>query len=113
MHDGLEMTPDGHYKIIYGRRWRATDPMIPAEVKKELLHYHAVGRSGTGAAKRKGKTEADDAVKLARKRTGIAKHGLGERGQPPWWDDTDEGRRKRWEDALDQLRRLDDIAVPS
>lgn len=82
--------------------------MIPDEQLKELKHFLAVGRSGTRVAKGKGKAETDDAVKMARQRTGLAKLGLGERGQPAWWDDTEQGRQKRWEEALDQLKKLED-----
>lgn len=82
--------------------------MIPEDVRKELLHFHALGRSGTRVAKGKGKQESDNDVKLASKRTGLAKLGLGERGKPTWWEDTDDNRRKRWKDALEQLRKLDD-----
>ena len=44
---------------------------------------------------------------LARRRTALAKLGLGERGMPEWWNDTPEGRRKRWEGALAELRLMD------
>lgn len=106
--DFPERTADGRYIIVNNRRWRATDPLIPADELEELKHFLAVGRSGTRVAKGRGKAESDDAVALSRKRTGLAKLGLGERGQPAWWEDSDEGRRKRWEDSLDQLRKLED-----
>ncbi|KAK4196356.1 hypothetical protein QBC40DRAFT_309960 [Triangularia verruculosa] len=48
-------TDDGHYIIVNGRKWRATDP-------------------------------------ITRK--------------PEWWNDTAEGRKKRWEGALTKLRQL-------
>ena len=100
-------TEDGHYIIVNNRKWRATDPLIPAEELEQLKHYLAIGRSGTRSAKGKGKQESDEAVKLARKKTGLAKLGLGERGKPEWWEDSEEGRRKRWTDALTELRELE------
>ena len=30
------VTEDGHYFVINGRRWRATDPAIPEERRAEL-----------------------------------------------------------------------------
>lgn len=105
--DGPEKTPDGHYIIVNGRRWRATDPLIPEIVLQELKHYLSKGRTGVRNMKGRGKTEADEDIKLSRTRTGLAKLGLGERGQPEWWCDTEEGRKKRWENVLAQLRLLD------
>lgn len=59
-----ELTDDGRYVVINGRRWRAT------------------GTAGEAAA-----------------RAGVqaAKVALGERGSPPWWEQTDEERRARWQ----------------
>lgn len=102
----VSRTSDGRFIIVNNRRWRATDPLIPDAELAQLKHHLAKGRSGTRVAKGKGKEEADAAVKLARQRTGIAKHGLGERGKPEWWNDSEEGRRKRWEDALKELEEL-------
>jgi hypothetical protein len=98
----IDRTSDGHYIIVNGRKWRATDPSIPEEELHELKHFLALGRSGS--RKSSGKTEED--VKPARQYTGLAKLGLGERGQPVWWEDSNEGRRKRWTEALEQLRAL-------
>ena len=104
-------TSDGHFIVVNNRKWRATDPLIPEAELAQLKHHLAKGRSGTRVAKDKGKEEADAAVKCARRRTGIAKHGLGERGKPEWWNDSEEGRRTRWEDALKELEELaeDDV----
>jgi len=101
-------TEDGHYIIVNHRRWRATDPAIPGDELAELKHYLALGRSGVRAAKSKGAREGDAAVQLARRRTGLAKLGLGERGQPEWWNDSQDNRRKRWESALEELKKLDE-----
>jgi len=102
----LEKKSDGHYIIVNGRRWRATDPLIPDAVLAELKHYLAKGRSGVRAKGGIGR-EDDEHVKLARARTGLAKLGLGERGKPEWWNTTDEDRKARWERALHELRQLD------
>lgn len=104
-----EKTPDGHYIIVHGRKWRATDPLIPTEALSELKHYLGRGRSGV-RPKKTGADEASDAIKLARQRTGLAKLGLGERGKPEWWNNTEAGRKKRWEDALRELKALDEPA---
>ncbi len=61
----VEHTDDGRYIVVNGRRWRATDPLIPDERRV---------RDGVQAAK-------------------VA---LGERGTP-WWEQTEDERRGRWE----------------
>ncbi|CAD6571662.1 MAG: hypothetical protein CYPHOPRED_004533 [Cyphobasidiales sp. Tagirdzhanova-0007] len=104
---GPEKTADGRHIIVNNRKWRATDPLIPEEALGELKHYLARGRAGVRGMKQKGKTEADDDIRLARMRTGLAKLGLGERGEIEWWEDTEEGRRVRWEKALTDLKMLD------
>ncbi len=35
-----------------------------------------------------------------------AKVALGERGSPPWWEETDEQRRTRWQAQVSEPRRL-------
>ena len=77
-----EKTADGHYVIIDGRKWRATDPSIPEERRKELVGELMSARRAVGAAKRAKDSEAEAA---ARKRVHEAKVALGERGKP-WWE---------------------------
>jgi hypothetical protein len=77
-----ERTPDGHYVIIEGRRWRATDPSIPEERRQELVRDLMKARRDVGAAKRAGDPEAEAE---ARSRVHAAKVALGERG-PKWWE---------------------------
>ena len=77
-----ERTPDGHYVIIDGRRWRATDPSIPEERRQELVNELMSARRAVGAAKRAGDEQAERA---ARDRVHAAKVALGERG-PKWWE---------------------------
>jgi len=84
-------TDDGHYVIINGRRWRATDPAIPearrAELTRILMAWRREVRRVKGTA---GESAARAGVQSA-------KVALGERGSPPWWDQTDDERRKRWQ----------------
>ncbi len=80
-----EKTPDGRYVIIDGRRWRATDPSLPEERRKELVAELMSARRAVGAAKRE---EDPEAEKAARARVHAAKVALGERGEP-WWERND------------------------
>lgn len=48
-----------------------------------------------------------NALIAARKRVGLAKTGLGERG-PYWWDRPEAERLAQAEDAIRQLDQLDD-----
>ena len=89
----MERTPDGHFVVIDGRRWRATDPTIPEDVAAELRRELMAGRRGVAAALRTGDVEAE---RIARARVHAAKTALGERGTP-WWEQTDAERRARWE----------------
>lgn len=88
-----ELTEDGRYRLINGRRWRASDPQIPeglrAELVKELM-----------AARRLVKTRGDE----VRFRVQDAKVALGERGEP-WWEPTDDGRRVRLTAVIRALLR--------
>ena len=90
-------TEDGHFIVIDGRRWRATDPAIPDEVAAELRKALMSARRDVGTAKRRGEDE-----KPARARVQIAKVALGERGTP-WWEQTLDERRERWEQGLREL----------
>jgi hypothetical protein len=96
-----ERTDDGRWIVVDGRRWRAEDPELPADVRAELLHHLGRGRAAVKAAR--GDPEA---VRAARHRVGLAKHGLGERGQA-WWEQDPEARARRWQAALDALAALD------
>ncbi len=95
----VERTADGRWLVVDGRRWRAADPELPDDVRRELLHHLGVARSAVGAAVRAGD---GDAERAARARVRIAKTGLGERG-PAWWDQGPDERRARWEQALAEL----------
>lgn len=93
------LTEDGHHVVIGGRRWRATDPAIPAEVGARLRRALMAARRDVGAALRAGEDPAP-----ARRRVQIAKVALGERGVP-WWEQSPEQRRERWEAGLRDLDR--------
>ena len=93
------MTEDGHFVVIDGRRWRATDPAIPPEVAATLRRTLMAARRDVGAALRSGQDPAP-----ARARVQAAKVALGERGTS-WWEQTPEQRRQRWEQgAVDPQR---------
>jgi uncharacterized protein len=77
-----EHTPDGHYVVIDGRRWRATDPSLPEERRRELVSELMSARRAVGAAKR---ARDSGAARAARDRVHAAKVALGERGEP-WWE---------------------------
>ena len=85
------VTEDGHYFVINGRRWRATDPAIPearrAELTKILMAWRREVR----------RTKGTDEERAARAGVQAAKVALGERGTPPWWEQTDEQRHVRWQ----------------
>jgi hypothetical protein len=88
-------TEDGHYFVINGRRWRATDPSIPEPRREELTRILMAWRR---EVKRTKGTEAEPS---ARAGVQAAKVALGERGTPPWWEQTDAQRRSRWQSDVD------------
>jgi hypothetical protein len=91
-----EHTPDGRYIVVGGRRWRATDPEIPDDVRDRLQKHLMAARRAVGAA-------SDDSARAqARERVQLAKVALGERGEP-WWEQTSAQRRARWERGLAEL----------
>lgn len=93
----VEHTADGHFVVIDGRRWRATDPAIPERDAAVLRRWLMAARRDVGTAKRR-----DDAAgeAAARARVHAAKTALGERG-PAWWDQSDDERRTRWQAGVE------------
>ncbi|QIG42958.1 hypothetical protein G5V58_09465 [Nocardioides anomalus] len=87
----MEHTEDGRYVVIDGRRWRASDPAIPEERRQELVDVLMAWRREVG------RTKGTDEERRSRDGVQAAKVALGERGQPPWWEQTDAERRARWE----------------
>ncbi|MDV8001886.1 DUF3253 domain-containing protein [Rhodococcus sp. IEGM 1408] len=89
----VEHTEDGRYIVVNGRRWRATDPSIPENLRAELVKALMTGR-------RLVKTQGD----AARVMVNDAKVALGERGDP-WWEPTGEGTRERLAATIRTLLR--------
>lgn len=87
---------DERWMVIDGRRWRRTDPILPDDVVAALKSHLGRGRSGVRVAKRDDDAQA---VAAARRRTDLAKHGLGERG-PYWWDEPEADRLARAAEAM-------------
>ena len=83
MSKKAEPTPDGHYVIIDGRKWRATNPNLPEDVRQNLVNELMSARRAVAAAL---KAKDKDAENAARDRVQKAKEGLGERG-PKWWEE--------------------------
>ena len=99
---GTEPHDDERWLVITGRRWRRTDPCLPDDLVAALKSHLGTGRSTVGAAKRSGD---DDRVLAARRRVGLAKLGLGERG-PYWWERPEAERIEQAETALRDLAAL-------
>ncbi|AXH36305.1 biopolymer transporter Tol [Humibacter sp. BT305] len=97
---------DERWIVVDGRRWRRTDPLLPDDVADALRSHLGRARSAVGVASRHGDAEA---VAAARRRVGLAKHGLGERG-PAWWDEPEADRLRRAREALEALDELDELA---
>lgn len=87
-------TEDGHFVIVSGRRWRATDPLIPDDLRSELVAELMAARRAV---------RSDPAA--ARPRVHDAKIALGERGEPWWVEGTEAGREKRLAAAIRTLLR--------
>jgi hypothetical protein len=96
----VQRTADGHFLVVDGRRWRASDPRIPeplrAELVGELMAARRAVRDGRGN---------DAAVARARGRVQDAKVALGERGEAWWEPPTEDGLRQRLAAALRTLLR--------
>ncbi|GAA4934213.1 hypothetical protein EV188_102691 [Actinomycetospora succinea] len=90
----VEHTDDGRYIVVDGRRWRATDPLIPEHDAAVLRRWLMAARRDVGTAKKTGEGE-----KAARARVHAAKTALGERGTA-WWEQSDDERRARWTEGL-------------
>jgi hypothetical protein len=84
-----EVTPDGRYIVVDGRRWRATDPAIPEVRRAELTRVLMAWRRDVR------RTRGTDDESTSRAGVQAAKVALGERGTP-WWEQSDEQRRARW-----------------
>ena len=87
----LPTTDDGHHVVVNGRRWRATDPSIPEDRRAELTRILMAWRREVR------RTKETDGEATARAGVDAAKVARGERGQPPWWEQTEAQRRARWQ----------------
>jgi len=87
-------TEDGHFIVINGRRWRATDPMIPEQRRQELTRILMAWRREVR------RTKDTDEEAGARAGVQAAKVALGERGTPPWWKQSDRQREQRWQEKV-------------
>ena len=94
----MEHTDDGRYVILNGRRWRATDPELPAGVAAALRRQLMAARRAVGAALRAHDSAAEQQARASVQR---AKTALGERGTP-WWEQSAAERRARWQSGLDE-----------
>lgn len=100
-----ERTPDGHHVVVGGRKWRASDPSIPEQLRAQLVSSLMAGRRAV-------RTEGD----AARHRVQDAKVALGERGEPWWETPSDEGFAERaaaTARALLRAREEDSTICPS
>lgn len=103
MDDQIDRTSDGHYIIVNGRKWRATNPYIPASLRTELVKELM-------SARRAVKDAAGDPEKTAaaRRRVQNAKVALGERGDP-WWEPlTNDGMTERIQASIRALLTVRD-----
>lgn len=97
-----DSTDDDRWLVIDGRRWRRTDPALPEGLAARLRSH--LGRARSAVRTMKGSGDADGTAD-ARRRVGLAKAGLGERG-PRWWEDQVAARLQRAREAVEELDRL-------
>lgn len=87
----VDHTEDGRYIVVDGKRWRATDPAIPEARRAELTRILMAWRREVR------RTKGTDEEPCARAGVQATKVALGERGDPPWWEQSQAQRRARWE----------------
>jgi hypothetical protein len=102
MTDLRDTTDDKRFFLHSGRRWRKTDPSLPADVRDRLMSHLGRGRS---AVRNSAKGDDGGALPRARRTVQLAKEGLGERGKP-WWEQSEAERTERWTAALRELDAL-------
>lgn len=86
----VEKAADGHYLLIDGRRWRATNPALPEKERQRLVRLLMKARRDVGQAL---KEDDVDALRRARRRVNKYKTALGERG-PKWWESEEQGKKQ-------------------
>jgi hypothetical protein len=77
------VTPDGRYFVARGKLWRRTNPALPEDTRKRLVHDLMAARKAVFVAKRAANMDEEKAAQAA---VDAAKRALGERG-PVWWTD--------------------------
>ncbi|BAJ73010.1 2-polyprenylphenol hydroxylase [Microbacterium testaceum StLB037] len=103
MASGTDDSADAErWLVIDGRRWRRTDPALPHDLAARLRSHLGRARSAVRTTKRAGDA---DGTADARRRVGLAKAGLGERG-PRWWEEDVADRTRRAREAVEELDRL-------
>lgn len=94
-----DTAPRGAYLVVNGRRWRASDPAIPATFRQELVNELMEARREVGQA-------TNEVVRRrARARVNDAKVALGERGRAWWLPAEDRARRSRIDATMRALVR--------
>ncbi|MEF2978106.1 biopolymer transporter Tol [Subtercola sp. YIM 133946] len=105
MSDKSNVTdPDeaARWMLINGRRWRRTDPTLPAPVVEALKSHLGRARAQVRMTRHDGDEKG---LAAARRRVGLAKLGLGERG-PYWWERDPADRLAQAKRAQSDLDRL-------
>jgi len=95
----VSSTPKGAYLVIDGRRWRASDPNIPNNLRQELVNELMAARRAVRDSSN------DRQLRQSRRRVNDAKLALGERGAPWWLPVTTTARSRRIEAAVRALLR--------
>lgn len=88
---GVEHTDDGRHIVVDGRKWRATDPLIPEGRRAELVSILMAWRR---------EVRRTHGARASRDGVQAAKVALGERGTP-WWEQSEDERRVRWETPVE------------
>jgi hypothetical protein len=91
--------PAGAYLTIDGRRWRASDPGIPAPFRQELVNELMAARRAVRDA------AGARSLRAARSRVNDAKVALGERGRAWWLQGSAPAQEKRIDATLRALLR--------
>lgn len=95
----VERTEGGRHIIVDGRKWRATDPSIPEDLRQLFVDELMAARRAVRDA------DDDDQRRRARDRVQAAKVALGERG-PKWWEHaSDDDVKTRVDAARSALMR--------
>ena len=95
----MSSTPKGAYIVINGRRWRASDPNIPNNLRQELVSELMAARRAVRDSRN------DRELRESRRRVNDAKLALGERGTPWWLPSTSAAQNRRIDAAIRALLR--------